>query len=64
MMESYTGPLVNALRPGLLLLLSAMLVIGGCAGYGKKAGNMRDSLLAGQVGVALAMAEKEDESDV
>lgn len=56
----------NALSCRVLFLITAALITSGCASYGQKASNMRDSLLAGQVGVALAMAEKEDaaESDV
>jgi hypothetical protein len=45
------------------LLLSISLFMSGCATYGQKAGSMRDSLLAGQVGVALAAAEAEDKDE-
>lgn len=44
-----------------LLILS--LYLSGCATYAKKAGSIRDNLLAGQVGQALNAAEKEDRSE-
>ena len=66
MVEHFTRLASNSLAYRVLLLLFIAAFMAGCATYSKKAGSMRDSLLAGQVGVALAMAEKEDsaESDV
>ena len=45
------------------LLLSISLFMNGCATYGQNAGSTRDSLLAGQVGAALAAVEAEDKDE-
>jgi hypothetical protein len=45
------------------LLLSISIVMSGCATYGQKAGSTRDSLLAGQVGIAMAAVEAEDKDE-
>jgi hypothetical protein len=46
-----------------VLLSSLTLIIGGCASYGQKAGNIRNDMFAGKIGQALAAAEKEDQAE-
>lgn len=54
---------LRALMYRFCLLLSCSLFMSGCATYGQKATSMSDSLLAGQIGEALAIVEAEDKAE-
>lgn len=46
-----------------LLCFCCFLVIGGCVTYGQRAGNIRNDMLAGKIGLALSVAEKQDKEE-
>lgn len=46
-----------------IVLLSWLLIASGCETYGEKAGDIREDMLAGKIGKALALAEQEDKDE-